>query len=130
QVAQQRGEAIEQILIHRAEKQAIAEQRERRAQAAAQNAQPTQPAGPTTHWLELVDGRRLPGRIGFVPDGQSITWTHALLIQEAAVELEDIAAITFNTRSFTAAPPTVRDRVVFVNGDSLEGFILAIKAEG
>lgn len=85
---------------------------------------------PTT-WLMLTDGRLLPGKLaGFEEDGQVIRWTHPALIDEARINLDQVAVLSFTGPVSADAQASENDRVTLVNGDVLVGFILALNADG
>jgi len=76
--------------------------------------------------VDLVDGRRWTGKwLGADSGGQVIHLKHWLLGKVKA-DLEQVRQITFNGKPGRSVA-SKRDQVVLVNGDSLLGFVDAIK---
>lgn len=89
--------------------------------------------------LELIDGQRLVGRLVQLPAGagagagaggagQSVHWRHAM-VGDVVVSLDAVRMIALEPAVQVAGTPAA-DRLVLVNGDALQGFVVAIRAAG
>lgn len=81
---------------------------------------------PLPHVVTRTTGERAVGRLRLSDEpGESVTLVHERLgIFET--DLESLASVTFGLSPDAATPSGQADRVVFVNGDAAEGFVLSI----
>lgn len=77
------------------------------------------------HLLALSDGQRLAGKwAGADEGGQIILWEHPL-IGQLQVGLASVSAVSLGEAKLLQPSPHA-DRVILVNGDQLEGFVVSV----
>lgn len=84
---------------------------------------------PSLGMVQMVDGQRLVGRwAGVQDDGQVIRWRHQTL-GEVGVSLERIRWVTLSGAALGDEPAS-RDQVILNNGDTVDGYVLAVDEAG
>jgi len=82
--------------------------------------------------VTLTDGQRFTGDwVGPTPDGAALRWRHDL-IGEVVIPLDELAGVIWRAGGASAVPAETpaTDTLIFINGDTLTGFVSMLNGRG